>query len=102
MTEMEEQFINGKLDEIEALQGIVRRAEENAVVWMQRSTERGALVRQLVKALQEQQMRLMDFFDRHERPSYHAGSDPDSDLDLILATGREAIAKAEELCGPSS
>lgn len=47
---------------------------------------------ELLEACQEQQIRLRDLFDRHERPTY--SRDADSDLDLLLATGREAIRRA--------
>ncbi len=56
--------------------------------------ERDALAmrcRELEAACREQMIRLTDLFDRHERPTYAEGSNPDTDLDLILATGREAL-----------
>jgi hypothetical protein len=48
---------------------------------------------ELLEACKEQIIRLTDLFDRHERPTYNR--DAQSDLDLILASGLAAIAKAE-------
>ena len=53
----------------------------------------------LREAIKEQQMRLTDLFNRWERPTYAAGSNPDTDLDLILATGRAAM-EAERVKEP--
>lgn len=58
-------------------------------------SDQAALVKELSVAVEEQMIRLTDLFDRHERQTYAASSNPDTDLDLILATGRKALSKAQ-------
>ncbi len=52
------------------------------------------IARELAAACEEQQISLKDLFDRHERRSYSRECSASEDLDLLLATGNEALAKA--------
>jgi hypothetical protein len=49
---------------------------------------------ELLEACRESIHRLTDMFDRHERKTYPANSNPDTDLALLTASLRLAIAKA--------
>ncbi len=49
----------------------------------------------LLEACKESIIRLTDLFNRHERPTYLHPSNANSDLELLLATCRNAIQKTE-------
>ncbi len=63
-------------------------------VLSERWTTTREIARELAAACEEQQIRLKDLFDRHERRSYSRECSASEDLDLLLATGNEALAKA--------
>lgn len=50
-----------------------------------------AEVERLTKALTNLQIRYEAMFDLYVRPTYHASSDPQSDLDLALSESRAAL-----------
>ena len=50
---------------------------------------------ELLEALDDLQIRYTSLFDIYVRKTYHASSDPQSDIDLALAMSNAATAKAK-------
>ncbi len=55
--------------------------------------------KELREALEKQQIRLIGLFDGYVRKTYHESSNPDTDLDLLLADGKIALAASKEVAG---